>query len=333
MVLRARRRNTDTHASASLEAQAVLHDVRERIRAHRIIGGRVLQPLGAQHHAALGRRLINTHQRHRITVGINTRQRHGDTRHLARHSPRTQSLRRRRTVGRRRGNNLEGHRRCRLIPHRIDDRVRRAQYPCLVPGLDAHLVTGHEHRAQIAARQNRHRRIHTQRQTNRRTVVGQHTHRADIPGTYLRTVRRGLRRHILTLRIRRNNAHQRRRRPRAIGHRIRKRRHIGQAARCRNAQQVTLNQRHLQTRLFGHINRLHDQHTTRRIRIIRQRRDQRRAAAGQHRQIIFRDRHRRRIIRHHIHADHTHRRRRTIRHRVRELERTRHRSRKHQGAS
>ena len=71
---------------------------------------------------------------------------------------------------------------------------------------------------------------------------------------------------------------------------------------------MTLNEGYFEARVRGHVNRLDDEHATRRIRIIRQRRNQRSATAGQNRQVILGDRHRIRIVRDHVDADDAHRR-------------------------
>ena len=333
MVLRSRRRDTDAHARTALHAEAVLDDVGERVRSGRIIRRRVLQPLRAQHDAALGGRLIDTDEGHRVTVRVDARQRHRNTRHLALHGPGAQRLGNGRAVRGGGRHDLEADGRRRAVTHRVHDRVRHADDPGLRSGGQTHLVTGDKHRSQLRTRQDRDVGIQVQRQADRRAIVAQDAHRTDVVGAHLRGVRRGLGRSLLALRIRGDDAHLSGRGTRAVGDRVRKGGDIAEAAGRGNAQQVTLNEGHLEARARGHVNRLDDEHAARRVRVVGQRSDQRGATAGQHRQVVLGDRERMRVVIDHVHADDTHRRRRAVRHRVRELEGTRHGARERQDAS
>ena len=306
VVLRSRGRNTNAHAGAPLHAEAVLDNVGERVRTGRVVGGRVLQPLRPQHDAALGGRLVNADQSDRVAVRVDAGERHGDARHLPLNGPRAQRLGNGGTVRVGSCHDLERHSRRRAVTHRINDRVCHAHDAGLGTRSQAHLVASHEDRAQLAARHDLHARVNVQRQADRRAVIRQDSNRTNVARAHLGGIRIRLGRRFLALGLRRDDAHLSGRGTRAVGHRVCKRGDVAQARRCGNAQQVTLNEGYLEARVRRHVNRLDDEHATRRVRVIRQRRNQRSATAGQNRQVILGDRHRIRIVGDHVDADDSH---------------------------
>ena len=88
-----RRRDTNADSRRGLLALTVFNDVGEDIGSNGIRGRGVLQPIDAKLNGALGRGLLDTNKSHRVTVGIDAVQRHGNSRCFTADRPCSQCLR------------------------------------------------------------------------------------------------------------------------------------------------------------------------------------------------------------------------------------------------
>ena len=93
LVQGSRRRDTNTNSRRSLLTLTVFNDVGEDIGSNGVRGRSVLQPIDAELNGALGRGLLDSDKSHRVTVGIDTVQRHGNSRCFTADCPRSQCLR------------------------------------------------------------------------------------------------------------------------------------------------------------------------------------------------------------------------------------------------
>ena len=87
-----RRRDTNADSRRGLLALTVFNDVGEDIGSNGIRGRSVFQPIDAKLNSALGRGLLDSNKSHRVTVGIDAVQRHGNSRRFTADRPCSQCL-------------------------------------------------------------------------------------------------------------------------------------------------------------------------------------------------------------------------------------------------
>ena len=92
LVQGSRRRDTNADSRRGLLALTVFNDVGEDIGSNGIRGRGVLQPIDAELDGTLGRGLLDANKSHRVTVGIDTVQRHGNSRCFTADRPCSQCL-------------------------------------------------------------------------------------------------------------------------------------------------------------------------------------------------------------------------------------------------
>ena len=283
------RGHAHAHARLRLAAQAVLDRVGEDVSAGSVRVRRVLDPLGAQRRRAHRRGLIDAHQGHGVAVRVDAGEGHRDARRLAGGRPRRQSLGLGRGIRLLGADDVEGRRRAGRVAGAVGHRVGHVDAARLLPGLETHQVTGHEGVSVLGVDRARQGRGHAHLQAGGRTVVREDLDGGDVAHAHLRRVVLQLERGAIVLRARRNDGHRGRGRARPVGHRVGEARDVVEAGGRGHAQEVAVDEGHLDARVRVDLDGLDDEDAAGGIRVVGQGRDQGGAAAGQDRDIVLGD--------------------------------------------
>ena len=290
LVERGGRGDRDAHASGGSCALTVDDRVGEGIRTRGVLVRRVVNPGRLHRGAALLRRGVEARQAHGVAVGVDTVEGHRDAGRLPRGRPRADIAGARRLVLVGRGDHLEGDRARRAVARGVDDRVGHVHDARGCPGLETHLVTGHEGVSQRVRRVVGERRLDLQVQARRGTVVRQDRHRADVTDAHLGTVGLEDGRQVGAIGRAGNHHDVRGRLALAVGDRVGEGRGLGQARRRGHAQQVAVDESHLEARNVRGIDRRDGQQATRRVVVVTQGCHQDGSAQREHRRVVLGDR-------------------------------------------
>ena len=287
LVQRGNRRNGDTDASRGTRALAILDRVGEGVSAGLRGVGRVLNPRGIRGRRALLRRGIHAAQGHRVAVRVDAVKRDRDAGGLTSRGPRGDVAGTRCLIVVGCCQDLEGDRAGGAVTGGIDDRVGDIHRARGVPRLETHLVTRHEGRPQGGSAIILERRLDLQVQAGRRAIIRQNGDRPHVADTHLASIRLEDRRQIGAVRSTGNDGHAGAGAALPVGHRVREGHRPFDACRRSHAQQVAVDEGHLQAGHGRGINRRDRQDSTRRVVVVGQRRNQHGPALRQDRRIVL----------------------------------------------
>ena len=308
-------RDGDAHARRGTGALAVLNRVGEGIRARRVSVRRVLDPRGLRGRRPLLRRGVQALEGHGVAVRVDAVQGHRNAGGLPGRRPRRDVAGPRRLVGVGGGQDLEGDGAGGAVARGVDDGVGDVHRAGGVPGLEAHLVSGHEGGAQGGRRVVLERRLDLQVQAGRGAVVGQDGHGADVADAHLGSVGLEDWRQVRAVGGTRDDGHLGGGRPLAVGDGVGEGHALIEARGRGHAQQVAVDEGDLEAGSGRGVDRGDRQDAARGIVIVAQGRHQHRATLRQDRGIVLGDRRQRSGL-DDLDADHAQRRRDAVGDRV-----------------
>ena len=287
LVQRGRGRDGDAHASGGTPALAVLDRVGEGVGARGILVRRVVDPGGADSRIAQLRGRAEATQGHGVAVGVDTVQGHGDAGGLSRSRPGCNVARTRLLVLIGDAHHLEGNgARC-AVARGVDDRVGHVHEAGGLPSLEAHLVARDERGSQGGAGIVFEGRLDLEVQAGGRAIVRQDRHGSHVADAHLHVVGLEDGRQVRAVRRSGDDHHVGRGLADAVGHGVAELHRTLEASGRGNAQQVAINEGHLNLRGVRGIHGGDRQQAAGGVVVVIQGRNEDGAALRQDRRVVF----------------------------------------------